>query len=77
MRHPCLPAVPLLRIVLLAPGTVRCHLMSRLTYHPKLIIFVGGTSGSVHVQTLNDNLKELEVIESKGMRLGNVSFMSC
>jgi hypothetical protein len=31
----------------------------------KLIIFVGGTSGSVHSQTLNDNLKELQVIESK------------
>jgi hypothetical protein len=31
----------------------------------KLIIFVGGTSGSVHTQTLNDNLKELQVIESK------------
>jgi hypothetical protein len=26
---------------------------------------VGGTSGSVHAQTLNDNLKELQVIESK------------
>jgi hypothetical protein len=25
----------------------------------------GGTSGSVHVKTFNDNLKELEVIESK------------
>ena len=31
----------------------------------KQIIFVGGTSGSVHAQTLNDNLKELQVIESK------------
>jgi hypothetical protein len=31
----------------------------------KLIIFVGGTSGSVHAQTLNDSLKELQVIESK------------
>jgi hypothetical protein len=31
----------------------------------KLIIFVGGTSGSVHAQTLYDNLKELKVIESK------------
>ena len=30
-----------------------------------MIIFVGGTSGSVHVHTLNDNLKELQVIESK------------
>ena len=30
----------------------------------KLIIFVGGTSGSVHAQTLNDNLKELQVIKS-------------
>ena len=31
----------------------------------KLIIFVGGTSGSVHAQTLDENLKELQVIESK------------
>jgi hypothetical protein len=31
----------------------------------KLIIFVGGTSGSMHAQTLDDNLKELQVIESK------------
>jgi hypothetical protein len=31
----------------------------------KLIIFVGGTCGSVHAQTLNNNLKELGVIESK------------
>jgi hypothetical protein len=31
----------------------------------KLIIFVGGTSGSNHAQTRNDNLKELQVIESK------------
>jgi hypothetical protein len=31
----------------------------------KLIIFVGGTSGSVHAETLNGNLKELQVIESK------------
>ena len=30
----------------------------------KLIIFVGGTS-EVHVKTFNDNLKELQVIESK------------
>jgi hypothetical protein len=29
----------------------------------KLITFVGGTGGSVHVQTLNDNLKELQVID--------------
>ena len=29
-----------------------------------LIIFVRGTSGSVQAQTLNDNLKELQVIES-------------
>ena len=36
----------------------------------KLIIFVEGMSGSVHAQTLNDNLKELLVIES-------ISFMSC
>ena len=31
----------------------------------KLIIFVGSTCGSVHVQTLNSNLKELGVVESK------------
>jgi hypothetical protein len=29
----------------------------------KLIIFVGGSSGSVHAQTLNDNLEKLQVIE--------------
>ena len=36
--------------------------------HPqqiKLLIFVGGTCGSVHVQTLNNNLRELGVLESK------------
>jgi uncharacterized lipoprotein len=31
----------------------------------KLIIFVGGTSGSVNVQIFNDKLKELQVLESK------------
>ena len=31
----------------------------------KLIIFVGGTCGFVHVQTFNSNLKELGVVESK------------
>ena len=31
----------------------------------KLIIFVGGTSGPVDVQTFNDNLKALQVLESK------------
>ena len=31
----------------------------------KLIVFVGGTCGSVHAQTLNNNLKELGVVESK------------
>jgi hypothetical protein len=31
----------------------------------KLIIFVGGTCGSVLVQTFNNNLKELGVVESK------------
>ena len=31
----------------------------------KLIIFVGGTCGSVHTQTFNNNLKELGVVESK------------
>jgi hypothetical protein len=31
----------------------------------KLIIFVGGTCGSVHAQMINNNLKELGVVESK------------
>ena len=31
----------------------------------KLLIFVGRTSGSVNVKTFNDNLQELQVIESK------------
>jgi hypothetical protein len=31
----------------------------------QLIIFVGGTCGSVHVQTFNNNLKELGVVELK------------
>ena len=31
----------------------------------KLLIFVGGTCGSVHVQTLNNSLTELGVLESK------------
>jgi hypothetical protein len=31
----------------------------------KLIIFLGGTCGSVHVQAFNSNLKELGVVESK------------
>jgi hypothetical protein len=31
----------------------------------KLLIFVGGTSGSVNVKTFNDKLQELQVIESK------------
>jgi hypothetical protein len=31
----------------------------------KLIIFVGGTCGSVHTQTFNSNLKELGAVESK------------
>jgi hypothetical protein len=31
----------------------------------KQIIFVGGTCGSVHVQTFNSNLKEFGVVESK------------
>jgi hypothetical protein len=30
-----------------------------------MIIFVGGTCGSVHVQTFHNNLKELGVVESK------------
>ena len=31
----------------------------------KLIVFVGGTCGSVHAQTFNNNLKELGAVESK------------
>jgi hypothetical protein len=31
----------------------------------KLIVFVGEACGSVHVQTFNNNLKELGVVESK------------
>jgi hypothetical protein len=31
----------------------------------KLIVFVGGACGSVHVQTFNNNLKELGVVKSK------------
>ena len=31
----------------------------------KLLIFVGGTCGSIHVQTFNNNLRELGVLESK------------
>jgi hypothetical protein len=31
----------------------------------KLLIIVGGTSGSVNVKTFNDNMQELQVIESK------------
>jgi hypothetical protein len=34
-------------------------------YHHHLRIFVGGTCGSVHAQTFNNNLKELGVVESK------------
>jgi hypothetical protein len=33
----------------------------------KLVVFVGGTCGSVHVQTFNNNLKELGVLESMMM----------
>jgi hypothetical protein len=31
----------------------------------KLLIFVGGSSGSVNVKTFNDNMQELQVIESR------------
>ena len=34
-------------------------------------MFVGATSGSLQVQTLNDNLKELQVIESKRSAIRN------
>jgi hypothetical protein len=40
----------------------------------KLIIFVGSTSGSVHSQTLNENLKKLQVIEPKRNAIRKVSF---
>ncbi len=45
----------------------------------KLVVFVGGTCGSVHVQTLNNNLKELGVIESKRntILLGGDSCTNC
>jgi hypothetical protein len=36
----------------------------------KLIVFVGGTSGSVNVQTFNDNLKAHQVLESKTNAIG-------
>jgi hypothetical protein len=39
--------------------------MSESEWKVKLIVFVGGTCGSVHVQSFNDNLKELGVVESK------------
>jgi hypothetical protein len=31
----------------------------------KLLIFMGGTCGSVHAQPFNNNLKELGIVESK------------
>ena len=43
----------------------------------KLIIFGGGTSGSVNVQTFNNNLKALQVLGKKEMRSGKVWSMSC
>ena len=43
----------------------------------KLILFVGGTSRSVHVKTLNDNLTELQVIESKRNAIRKNLVMSC
>jgi hypothetical protein len=43
----------------------------------KLIIFVGGTCGSVHVQTFNSNLKELGVVNRNGTQSGEHSCMSC
>ena len=36
-----------------------------------MIIFVGGTNGSVNVQIFNDNLKELQVLESKRNAIRN------
>jgi len=43
----------------------------------KLIIFVGGTCGSVHVQTFNNNLKELGVVVSKRHAIRKDSCTSC
>jgi len=45
----------------------------------KLIIFVEGACGSVHVQTFNSNLKELGVVESERNAIlrGFVTYMSC
>jgi hypothetical protein len=40
----------------------------------KLIIFVGGTSGS---KTLNDNLKDLQVIESKRIHRSGLWTAEC
>jgi hypothetical protein len=36
-----------------------------------MLIFVGGTSGSLNVKTFNDNLKEIQVIESKWNAIRN------
>jgi hypothetical protein len=43
----------------------------------KLIIFVGGTSGSVHTQTLMTILRNFRPLSRKEMRFGRVSFMNC
>jgi hypothetical protein len=43
----------------------------------KLIIFVGGTCGSVHAQTLNNNLKELGLSSQKETQSGKDSCTSC
>jgi hypothetical protein len=43
----------------------------------KLIIFVGGTCGSVHVQTFNNNLKELGWSNRNETQSGEDSYMSC
>ena len=37
----------------------------------KLLTFVGGTSGSVNVKTFNDNMQELQVLESKRNAIRN------
>ena len=49
----------------------------RTEWKIKLIIFVGGTCGSVHTQTFNNNLKELGVVESKRNSIRKESCMSC
>jgi hypothetical protein len=58
--------MPEIEIKVTAGGvTLRMPVKLRVTGAGQARVFVGGTCGSVHVQTLNNNLKELGVIESK------------